>query len=125
MDDDGAADEGAVVIAREAELGVDVGGEGHDTILGAHEVAVLAGQVTSLAGGQVGGVAGLGNSDVGGVEMAAGGGAVAVGDGLDVDVVVVTGGEDAVGDGQACAGDGDVETLGVSGEDELDIDASY
>ena len=123
MDDDGAADEGAVGIAGEAELGVDVGGEGHDTVVGAHKVAVLSGQVTGLASGQVGGVAGLGSSDIGGVEVAAGGGAVAVGDGLDVDMVVVTGGEDALGNGQACAGDGDVDTLGVGGEDELDIDA--
>lgn len=123
VDDDGATDEGAVNISGEAELGVDVGGEGHDTVLGAHEVAVLAGQVTGLAGGQVSGVAGLGSTDVGGVEVAAGQGAVAVDDRLDVDVVVVTGGEDALGNGQACARDGDVDTLRVGGEDELDIDA--
>lgn len=123
MDDDGAADEGVVGITLELELGVDVGGEGQDTIIGAHEVAVLASQVSGLARGQVLGVAGLQGTDVGGVEVAAGGGAVATDDGLDVDVVIVAGIEDALGDGQARAGDGDVETLGVSGEDELDIDA--
>lgn len=123
VDDDGAADEGVVGIALELELGVDVGGEGQDTVLGAHEVAELAGQVSGLARGQVLGVAGLDNTDVGGVEVTAGGGAVAVGDGLDVDVVVVAGLEDALGDGQALAGDGDIEALGFGGEDELDIEA--
>jgi hypothetical protein len=124
VDDDRSTGDG--IDSSESKLGVDVLNDREGTLdaVGSDKVAVLAGQVTNLARGQVLGVA-WGRSNVGGVQVTSGGRAVVVGaNEVDVNVVLVTGRENLLGRGQTPAGsDGDINALSDLLKVEKDIKA--
>jgi len=125
VDDDGTTQDATGSGASKDQLLVNVGLGGDDTILCGRDVAVLARQVTDLASGQVSGVAGLGGTDVVGVQVKTGGHAVtAGGDGGDVDVVLETDGDDGVGGVQTRGVVVDTHTIGSQVEGEESLNAS-